>query len=552
MKKKNLNLFITLLLTFLISITGVKAATVKEVTLNDFVENPLNLPYHTNQQITVTAPSGATVKEWTNDDGRPYKVVTIPKDNVSASGTQVKVTYPKVGTYNGKEIGVNATYTVYKYRDGDVIGKIGEEVRKHTGIIIAIPYDFTATGTGFFNSEYEKISYDFFYVSNKESVDVKNAYFTFHSLNYTENAGDESILFSSEVASKISEVSTFKGKSNIDVKNTAGTTESGLAYALAIVPNSNDFHDGHPGYEDYLPNSATIKYSGKLEYIIASNSGTTGISNSAIWYQPSSSPISGTIPEEPVKSIEKDKKMVKEATYEAGSEVVFVVDQKVNSIWENIMVRYTGFSIVDSLPKEVDYVNAKMYDNKGNELGSNDGTIVYDQTNHKVTWTASSAFLGSMPLKGETYTLKITVKLNSSMKDTTKNKAQSIFNNTYKPESNEVIVNQGYKLIVHHYIEGTTTKLAEDEEYLKEYKEEYKTSKSDKVPNEYKLSKTPSNAEGIIEGNTEVTYYYKAPLVVNVPKTKANTIFIGLGLSILVIVAIAGFYVFKTKSVKKH
>ncbi len=83
--------------------------------------------------------------------------------------------------------------------------------------------------------------------------------------------------------------------------------------------------------------------------------------------------------------------------------------------------------MVDELPKEVDYVSAKLYDESGNEV--TDGTITYDENAHKVTWTANNTFLSSMPLKGETYTLKINVKLNSKMGKRTTNSSYSLINN---------------------------------------------------------------------------------------------------------------------------
>ena len=73
------------------------------------------------------------------------------------------------------------------------------------------------------------------------------------------------------------------------------------------------------------------------------------------------------------------------------------------------------------------------------------------------------------------------------------------------------------KIIVHHYIydekedKYTTNKLVEDEEITGKIGEQYTTTKSSKIPENYiVVDETPENYTGIIEGGTkEITYYYK-------------------------------------------
>ena len=62
--------------------------------------------------------------------------------------------------------------------------------------------------------------------------------------------------------------------------------------------------------------------------------------------------------------------------------------------------------IVKTREKEVGYVSAKLY--LGNDEIA-DGAINYNSNTHTVKWTANQDFLDNMPLKGETYTLKVTV-----------------------------------------------------------------------------------------------------------------------------------------------
>ncbi len=65
------------------------------------------------------------------------------------------------------------------------------------------------------------------------------------------------------------------------------------------------------------------------------------------------------------------------------------------------------------------------------------------------------------------------------------------------------------KVTVHHYIEGTTTKLAEDEVINGFVTEDYTTSVAD-VDNKYELVATPANSKGTMtEDEIVVTYYYR-------------------------------------------
>jgi len=68
-----------------------------------------------------------------------------------------------------------------------------------------------------------------------------------------------------------------------------------------------------------------------------------------------------------------------------------------------------------------------------------------------------------------------------------------------------------YNLIVHHYLEGTKTKLTEDEIYEKTKGEQYITQSSSSIDySKYELVAEPSNKEGTMDTNpTEVEYYYR-------------------------------------------
>ncbi len=66
------------------------------------------------------------------------------------------------------------------------------------------------------------------------------------------------------------------------------------------------------------------------------------------------------------------------------------------------------------------------------------------------------------------------------------------------------------KVIVHHYKEGTTESLAEDEVITGKVDAPYTTNRSDEVPSYYELVEEPSNKNGTMTvEDTIVTYYYR-------------------------------------------
>lgn len=83
---------------------------------------------------------------------------------------------------------------------------------------------------------------------------------------------------------------------------------------------------------------------------------------------------------------------------------------------------------------------------------------------------------------------------------------------TFADEQTEVIYyykEKTYKLTVHHYLDGTTDKLAEDEIIEKFVSgSEYATTKSSSIDRKYKVVLVVGNEAGIITEDTEVTYYY--------------------------------------------
>lgn len=392
--------------------------------------------------IDTMGNSQITVKDG-NDFGSSdaIKQINIPKSIINSSGVSVKITYPNVGYYSGRRIGAKVTQTVTDYAD------VYESTYAGTAILV---YPAFTRGFRFYNAKNMKYSIEYYYMDDNSTVNVQNAVYTFNSMNFYDNLpadsrygtrNDESVYFYEEMANRISEVYIMKNNNSVadadsNIAVITGTNE-GLKgkYSLGLVPISEEGFVDNGRNISFIKNSASIKYSGtKLEYVFDSRL-QEALHAGSMWHTPSSAPITGEKPKPPVKYVDDLNGTRKnKAEFNVGETVVFEVDQKVNTLNEDIQVNYTSFKMEDILPEEVDYVSAKMY--KGSEEITG-GTINYDSSSRKVTWTASNDFLSSMDLQGETYTLKITTTTNSKFTKATKNKATTIINDNSQV-SNEV------------------------------------------------------------------------------------------------------------------
>ena len=114
-----------------------------------------------------------------------------------------------------------------------------------------------------------------------------------------------------------------------------------------------------------------------------------------------------------IKIVKGDKK-VDNIVLKKNDTFTYEVSQKVHEVGKNIQNRYSYFSLVAKIPKEVEYLGAKIYDENNNEI--TDGKIEYNKETNEVTWTANESYLDEnsenhMKIEGETYYLRINSKL---------------------------------------------------------------------------------------------------------------------------------------------
>lgn len=109
---------------------------------------------------------------------------------------------------------------------------------------------------------------------------------------------------------------------------------------------------------------------------------------------------------------------------------------------------------------------------------------------------------------GDQYTTEQSAKVSSNYE------IVSIPSNATGTVSGDVTVIYYYRLktatiTVYHYIDGTTTRIADSVSFTKKYTEEYTTNPATDIDSNYELAGTPSNANGTVSGNITIIYYYK-------------------------------------------
>ena len=184
---------------------------------------------------------------------------------------------------------------------------------------------------------------------------------------------------------------------------------------------------------------------------------------------------------------------------------------------------YVNLQIVDTLPYEIDEENSELdggiYDSESKTITweENIENIDTDLTNGKEevnrTKTLSLKYIYpeevadiATPLENKvTGTIKLLHENNENPEEPIVVKEEE------KEDTHEVPVEVPTKVIVHHYVEGSTIKLVDDEEINGIVKEEYTTSKSDKISKNYSVvDETPEKYSGIMTEETiEVIYYYR-------------------------------------------
>ena len=443
--------------------------------------------------------------------------------------------YSNVGIYNDKIIDVKATVVDFQAAQED--NEFNERFKDNNGNVVHKSLMRFGAGININvdNVRYVKIKFEFFDHDTKKAISVKG------NTSYYDVDARQGIVM-------------HDGNKGLYVANTNNTLRIGSALGGKYVfSNSNDNvndQDYTYCFTELFEGSSitrTLTFSAYVNNGWDFGSGFMGFDGNSV------------VPAEPSTPSKKASK----TEVKPNEEYTYTISQKVNQSLGQYY--YKSFKFVDQLEPvlDVNQANVSVKNAKGEDVTNRFDISVSDQT---VTAAAKADFVTSGDFYGDTYSLIIKTKikegadLSSYLKGNNyeiPNKASVVirdYGDTEITKETKVVkvIYKKYVLTVHHYLEGTTTKLANDESYIKDYNDDYSTSRSSSISNEYVLVSTPSNASGKITQDTVVTYYYRkdAGTVVDVPKTAAAISIFALVFSLITIV-VSGLIIYNIVYKKK-
>lgn len=358
----------------------------------------------------------------TTYDWMPASATTVKVASADKATATVKFTYSNVGTYNGDPVGCILTIKPMETGGDDAYYQVTN--RLYEGIWI--------------RGGDIKLTYQFFKTSNPSEIINLNGetYFTIGSFNYYGPNDYEWLYFDDTQKSNITGV--------YFTENTAMTIDNYDSTHEGVHATDEDWTD-YIGGDDFERAAATFKVAGT----------SYGFYRTDGWMQLYSATISGEEPPAPKKYVvNKSGTKAAIADYKVGDTLTYEVDQQVNTLGVDTLLLYKSFVISDTLPSQVDYVDAKLY--KGNtEVNSSWYSISVSGRTVTCTWTRkdSSRYLKGMDMDGETYTLRIQATVNSSATTSFENSAKVTINGD--EQSSNIVTVKIPATVTYHVLPGT-------------------------------------------------------------------------------------------------
>lgn len=346
----------------------------------------------------------------------------VIKNPTSADKFTVK--WKNVGSYNGKSIDLKMdmlgiTYRLNPTAPITMANKIWLDISES-------PFNGFVNGNmGHFEPEFT-----FFDSGTGSEINFEgDSYLTFNSLNgnLPNYAGEFVNYLNDDVSVESSSSTAYLAKdTNIQFKQFTDSSKSSYLNKPVFVGVSDNFVD-QLGSDNFTRNSVSFQIKGKRQKFVLGSGLASG------WFALSSATVFSTKPENPMKDVLDDQgRSVNKQEVLANQKLVYAIDQKVHNLGVDLLERYSKFEFIDPLPEEVIFESAKFE-------ADPKGAISYDKEKHTVKYQASNDFLQSMPLKGESYRLKINVKVKDDIRSKTifKNQGKVVLD-THESPTNKV------------------------------------------------------------------------------------------------------------------
>ncbi|MDT2525111.1 isopeptide-forming domain-containing fimbrial protein [Enterococcus raffinosus] len=370
------------------------------------------------QSVTSTNTKIKVMEE--TSQGRQHKLIYWDNLNDLKKTDKITIKYGEVGYYNGRKIKANFVLSDFVVGQNFFGVKVGGK-SNYIHINYDLPQGFTTSGIKHFSAVMQLT-----YADDGKAVDLAgDSYISFSSLDghkeLAAGLGDMREFVSYE---KMNSLPYYVTKNSAIGEYTDPVTKSGKVIGGITNPQTNDHFEDKVGAPTFT--NATVSFNVKginPKFQIGALYGTQ-------WISFNSSTFWTVEPEKPVKTETKGGVNWNGKIVQVGDTLNYGVTQKVRTLNQDLLTRYTKFVISDKLPKEVDYVSAHIETDNNKKFDAS-GEVKYDASTNTVTYTANANTLNSrMRFIGESYTLVIQVKVNNKVQEGVqiKNTGHSIIN----------------------------------------------------------------------------------------------------------------------------
>jgi len=333
---------------------------------------------------------------------RDYGSKTLAIENLKL-GDRIDVNYKNVGTYNGQSIDVKLTISNVQYARRSSL--------PDNGISLLDFGENPFSGFYFANIEYGTVEYTFYYSSSGKTVSLDgNSFLSFNSLNgYNLSAGlVEFVNYLNYDTSKAGSAVDAYVTSDTNVKYQTRIANVGYT-SPAFVGVSNNFTDSIGG-KTFTRNTVSFQLKGTTQKFIFGGGYRTG------WTNISTGVLFNVTAVEPTMTVRNGSGQDINGKYiGAGQDLIYYVNQEISTLGQDILDKYSDWTVAAKLPSNVSYTKAELVDASGNVV-RDAGTFSYNSSTREVTFKASDNLLSNvMAYTGETYSLKIYTKVNTSL-----------------------------------------------------------------------------------------------------------------------------------------
>ncbi len=427
--KKVLPFLLCLIMLVSFSTELIHAVPIQEIDSNSMIaRNTLIFDNTIISKIKFERISGSSAINLTEtfNKGLNVNVLNVEFPNKSRPDDSFAIYYDYVGTFKNQRVGAKITVSNIRYKKNKYFPGTSE--------IQAIKFAH-AIYRGVWHWHTESCDYhiSFFKEGNPNArVYIQEAYTTFGSLNYYDREPDGTLM--AEAVAPLSPIkNVYTLKRNRDkpeevISNIVQENWNGIECYHATTNKGFKDELGHPNFP---ANGVSFDFKGEIAFKIISGNGS-------LWFTFDTAPLLLAEPERPRKTASLEY-----ANPNTG--VTFTISQKSHILGIDAYVRYSSFTIEDVLDPNFIYYSAYMTDSSGRTLNSSECQISYDPGSRKVSGSLTSAFLGSMPMNGETYNLIIRVKTSPNFNISTPNTGKTVING-HGFLSNEVKVKPLFKV----------------------------------------------------------------------------------------------------------